>query len=359
MDYLGRLKQLRKAMVKAELSALVVSCTENVNYLSGFRSTDGILLITPKEQFLISDFRYRTQAAKQAPDYKFRQLRANLQSVAEVAKEKKLSVLGFEAHCVTVAALEVAKKAVRQIKWQPAGGLVEPLRQYKEAAEIAEIAKAAKIADGAYKHMLSLLKPGVTEREVAYAGEAFMIQAGAQSASFSVIVGGGPNSALPHNESGSRKLKVGDLVVLDLGAKMASGYCSDLTRTVAIGKASKWQQEIYKLVYDAQAKALAATRPGIILGDLDGIARKHIAEASYGDKFGHGLGHGVGLQIHEGPGVGGGVTVPAEVNQVITIEPGIYLPDRGGVRIEDLVVVTEKGYKLLSHAPKSAKLLIL
>lgn len=359
MDYPRRIGKLREAMVAAEVPAMVISGRENVMYMSGFRGSAGVLLFTEKEQFLFSDFRYITQAAQQAPDYVFKQLGGSIQSAAKDAKEMGIELLGFESHHVTVQQMDAIREAVPEMQWKAQTSVVESIREFKEQAEIDEMKKASVIADQTYEHMCSLLKPGVTEREVAIAGAEFMVRAGAKAPSFDIIVGGGPNAALPHNESGDRPIQDGDIIVLDLGAKIPSGYCSDLTRTVAVGHAEEWQKEIYAVCYAAQLKSLEALKPGVTYGDVDGAARKHITDAGYGDYFGHGVGHGVGFYVHEVPWAGNGSTTIAAVGQTMTIEPGIYLPDRGGVRIEDLTVVTEDGHELLSHAPKPAELLIL
>lgn len=359
MNYPRRIGQLREAMVKAELPAMIVSGRENVMYMSGFRGSAGVLLITEKEQILYSDFRYVTQASLQAPDYTFKQLGGSIQAAAKDAKEIGIELIGFESHHVTVQQMDSVREAVPEMQWKAAPSIVEPIRELKEPAEIEEIRKAAVIADRTYEYMISLLKPGITEREVAVAGAEFMVRAGAKAPSFDTIVGGGPNAALPHNESGERPIQAGDIVVFDLGARLPSGYCSDLTRTVAVGHAEDWQQEIYTTCFTAQAKALEVLKPGVPYGEVDGAARKHIGDAGYGDYFGHGVGHGVGMFVHEPPWAGNGSTTEALAGHIVTVEPGIYLPDRGGVRIEDLVAVTESGYEILSHAPKPAELPII
>jgi len=355
--YISRLGRLRKALAQAEYDALVVTDLNNIRYLSGFRGSAATLLITAQEQIIFSDFRYRLQIARQSPDYIYVEHRRDgAEKLAQNAKARGVKSLGFEAQNLTVSLLEPLQKACTEIELKPAGGIVEKLREIKDAGEIREMAKAAKITDGAYAHMLSLMKPGITEREVAFEGMLFMLRNGAKTTSFDLIVASGPNSALPHNESGERCLAKGDLLVLDIGARMPSGYCSDLTRTVVLGKSKPWQRSIYSITYAAQAKGLAAVKAGAVLGRVDAAARNYITRQGYGKYFGHGLGHGTGLVIHEAPSLAQGRKEKLAAGMVVTVEPGIYLPRRGGVRIEDLVVVTKHGCKFLSHAEKPKEL---
>jgi len=365
VDYPKRLAKLRKAMKKANFPAILVSSRENINYLSGFRGSAGMLLIAADDkpfkkndaQVLFSDFRYRIQAKEQAPDYKFCLISGGMAaSVAMMAKAMKLNQIGIEAHNLTVMQMDAFKEGFPEAEWKSAGSIIESLREIKDASELTDMQLAAKITDGALAHMLSLVKPGVTERELAVAGEFYMQDAGAKDVAFDIIVGSGPRSALPHAESGARKLKHGDLIVFDLGAKTPNGYCADLTRTVVVGKAKAWQKKIYNLVYEAQARALKKLKPGVIMGKVDAAARDFLTRNGHGKDFGHGLGHGVGLAVHEAPGLGSGSKAILKPRMVVTVEPGIYLEGRGGVRIEDLAVITQTGYRLLSNAPKPKEL---
>jgi Xaa-Pro aminopeptidase len=364
-DYSRRLRWLRKALSESEFHALLITCPENVYYLSGFHDSyitgfhgsSGVLLITHKQQMLFSDFRYRLQAAQQAPKFRFIEVSNNpIIGAARYAREKGLEAAGVEAHHITVQELERLRRASRGVRWRPAGEMVERLRQIKEPEEIAEIRRAAKIGDAVLKHMLSCLAPGKSEHEIALEGETFILKSGAKGAAFDIIVAAGLNSALPHAQAGRRIIRKGDLVVFDLGVRMASGYCSDLTRTAAVGRSSAWQREIYSLVYEAQAKGLAALRAGAIAREVDAAARVVIEAAGHGANFGHGLGHGLGLAAHEEPRLSRRNRRPLAAGMVVTVEPGIYLAGRGGVRIEDLVVITKKGCELLSRAPKPAEL---
>jgi len=359
-DFSSRLKRLREALAAANLQALLVTGQENIRYLSGFRGSSGSLLITLEEGVLLSDFRYRLQAAEQAPDFRFREVEPNLLlGAAQEVKEKGLKTVGFEAHHLTLQQFDSLRSNSSQTQWEAAGELVEGLRLLKEPAEIAAIAHAAEIADHALAHLLSRLAPGRKEQDIAREGAFFIVEAGAKSTAFDVIIASGPRGALPHAESGARPLTEGDLVILDLGARLPSGYCSDLSRTVAIGKPQNWQRELYCVVWEAQAKGLAALRPGAIMEEVDAAARHHIAAAGHAEFFGHGLGHGVGLSVHEAPRLAKGQRQALAVGMVATIEPGVYFPEKGGVRIEDLVVITEEGYRLLSNALKPKELPVI
>lgn len=356
----GRLARLRTRLAQAKLPAVLVTYLPNVGYLSGFRGSAGALLISRREQVLFSDFRYRLQAAQQAPEFRFFEVHRNsLASMAQEVKRLGFEQVGFEAHQLTVEQLRRLRAGARGVRWQPAGELVEGLRQVKEPAEIAQIARAARLTDRAFAYMRTLIAVGKTEREIALAGQLFMLQAGAKEMPFDLIVGAGAHGALPHAQSGPRRIKHGDLVVIDIGLRLPSGYCSDLTRTVAVGRAADWQRDLHAIVRAAQQQALQALRPGAVAAEVDGVARAVITEAGYGEYFGHGLGHGVGLELHEGPRLAATDCTVLQAGMVVTVEPGIYLPGRGGVRLEELVMVTAEGYRLLSHAPNPKKLPVI
>ncbi|NIM06261.1 MAG: M24 family metallopeptidase [Armatimonadetes bacterium] len=359
-NYPSRLARLREILSASGLQALLVSDQHNIRYLSGFRGSSGALLITAEEQILFSDFRYRLQAAEQALIFHFQEVKRDpLPSIGEYVREKGLKTAGFEAHALTVEQLSSLRRASRGVGWRRAKQVVETLRQVKHSQEIAEIARAAKITDDTLEHILSSLAPGRTEHEIALEGTIFMMKHGAKASAFDVIVASGPRAALPHAESSNRTLERGDLVILDLGARLPSGYCSDLTRTVAVGRAQDWQRELYSLVYEAQAKALDGLRAGVRARKIDAAARGHITAAGHGGEFGHGLGHGVGLDVHEAPRLAEAEKTMLRAGMVVTVEPGVYLSERGGVRIEDLVVIGQGGCKILSHAPKPAELPVL
>jgi len=354
----ARVEALRKVLAEQELEGLVVTNRTNVAYLSGFRGSAGALIITADQQLVVTDFRYFTQVAQQAPDFELVKAEQgqHRETLIATLKDLNLARLGFEAQAVTVDEHNAWTEEIPANTLIPTTGLVEELRQIKEEAELTAIRAAVELADQAFAHILSYLRPGVTERDLAIETEYFLKRAGAEAAAFPPIVASGPNGALPHATVSERAIQPGDLVVFDLGA-MKDGYCTDLTRTVCLGKADAMQQEVYALVYRAQVAALEAACPGRTGPEVDAVARNLIAEAGYEEAFGHGLGHGVGLEVHEAPRLSSTSEDTLKAGMVVTVEPGIYLPQWGGVRIEDLVLVTEEGREVLTQAAKPSILL--
>jgi Xaa-Pro aminopeptidase len=351
-----RLERLRARLSDEALDGLVVSAPSNVFYLSGFRGSSGALLITADRQALLSDFRYRLQAREQAPEFEFIEIERKLiaGAGAETAKAG-VKRLGFDPAHLTCELRDQLAGATEGVELLPQAGLVEVLRAVKSPREVKRIAEAAALADRALAHMIGLLRPGATERQIALEGEFLMRREGAEAAAFDIIVASGPRSALPHAETTDRALEPGDLVVIDIGARVA-GYCSDMTRTFAVEHAGDRASQIYRIVYRAQRAAAAQLRPGVVCGELDATARAVIDEAGHGDDFGHGLGHGVGIEVHERPRLGKGEEVRLVAGNVVTVEPGVYLDGFGGVRLEDLMVVTEDGAQTLTGSPMPAEL---
>jgi Xaa-Pro aminopeptidase len=354
-----RLERLRARLRGEAPDGLVVTAPSNIHYLSGFRGSSGALLITPERAVLFSDFRYRLQAREQAPEFEFIEVpRRLLAAVGAEAAASGVKRLGYDLAHLTCELRDQLTAGAADVTLAPAAGLVEDLRAVKSADEIERIAAAAALADRALCHMVSLLRPGAVERDVALAGEFLMRREGAEAAAFPIIVASGPQSALPHAETTDRTLEPGDLVVIDIGARV-SGYCSDMTRTVAIGPASDKARQIYEIVYRAQRAAAAQVRAGGVCGDLDAVARSLIEEAGHGDGFGHGLGHGVGIDVHERPRVAKGEETRLAAGNVITVEPGIYLDGFGGVRLEDLIAVTDNGARTLTGSAMPPELPII
>ncbi|KYH31371.1 aminopeptidase YpdF [Moorella mulderi DSM 14980] len=351
-----RLDRLRRLMAAEGIAALWVRQEENRRYLSGFTGDSGQLIITATSQYLLTDGRFIEQAREEAPDFEvvdlgnkpWEQLGATL-AAAGVAE------LHFEAEHLSYATyeefLEQAKDWPQPVKLEPSKGLVERLRQVKDDTELALLQKAIDLADAGFRHMLRILRPGITERDIALELEYFLGKQGSLGPSFTTIIAGGPRASLPHGVASGRVLQPGDLVVMDFGA-IYDGYHSDLTRTVALAPVDPEWRHLYNVVLEAQRKAIAAIRPGLAGREVDAVAREHIAAAGYGPYFSHGLGHGVGLAVHEGPTLSSRSEVKLAPGMVVTVEPGIYLPGRGGIRIEDVVLVQEDGALVLSHAPK-------
>lgn len=355
----SRLERVRAALAERHLMALLVSKAENILYLSGFSGgADGMLLITPDSHYLISDFRYQLQAEREAAEWPFVRAEGSLlATVRGLLDGLGAPEIGIEADALTVTQYRALGGDAPEAAYSllPAGGIVETLRLVKDPTELAAIRKAAQLVDDAYLHLLAKVAVGVTERVLALEAEWYMRQHGAQGVSFDLIVAGGPNSALPHAQPTDRPLRAGDLVVCDMGARVGH-YCSDMTRTFAVKKASATAREIYQVCLEAQLAGLRGLHGGMTGDAADSLVRDVIDVAGYGAQFGHGTGHGVGLAVHESPRLRPGAEEMLPVGAVVTVEPGIYLPKQGGVRIEDLVVLTATGVENYTTAPKPAEL---
>ncbi len=347
-----RVERVRTALASQGLDALFIAKAENRRYLSGFTGSAGVLIITPEEALLATDFRYYEQVKMQAPDFTLVEVTGPVvKTLAEQVSRLGLRRVGFESHVVTVDTYQEWQREMPSVEWVPTKNIVESLRMVKDAQEMEAIIEAVRIADEAMVHLMEWLRPGKTEREIAWELEVHMRTHGAEKLSFAAIVGSGPNGAMSHAVPSDRPVGIGDPLVIDMGA-MVRGYCSDLTRSFCLGEASEEYLTIWHTVLEAQQAAEAAVRPGLAGAALDGVARQVIEQAGYGEKFGHGLGHGVGLEIHEGPSAGRLSEDTLAEGHVVTIEPGIYLPGWGGVRIEDMVLVTEDGCRILTQSPK-------
>ncbi|ORW87910.1 X-Pro dipeptidase [Mycobacterium sp. IEC1808] len=368
MTHSQRREKLKAQIGASGLDAMLVTDLVNVRYLSGFSGSNGALLVfaDDREPVLATDGRYRTQAAEQAPDLEVAIERAVGRYLAGRAADAAVGKLGFESNVVTVDGFDALTGEIEEHKASTelvrAAGTVEALREVKDAGEVALLRLACEAADAALADLVARggLRPGRTEREVSRELESLMFDHGADAISFETIVAAGPNSAIPHHRPTDAVLADGDFVKIDFGALVA-GYHSDMTRTFVLGKAADWQLEIYQLVADAQRAGREALKPGANLREVDGAARKLIADAGYGEQFGHGLGHGVGLQIHEAPGIGATSAGTLLAGSVVTVEPGVYLPGKGGVRIEDTLVVPDgadgHGPELLTRFPKELAVL--
>jgi len=347
-----RLTKLRKALKENQLDAILITRPENQRYLSGFTGGEGVLLITQEDALLLTDFRYYEQVAEEAPGFQLVKVEAKMPQVLRpLLRERDVGALGFEATHLPFAQYREWKKAPRGTKWLPADEIVDKLRMIKDEGELDKIRKAIAISDMACEHIRKFMKVGMTEKEVAWELEIYMRTHGAEGLAFPTIVGSGPNGAKPHAVLQDRPIQKGEAVVLDLGAQV-EGYNSDITRTICLGKPDKELCEIYDIVLRAQLAAEAAAKPGMIGQEIDAIARSIISEAGHAEHFGHGLGHGVGLAVHEGPRAGPNASMTMEAGMLCTIEPGIYVPGLGGVRIEDIVLFTAGGVEVLTQARK-------
>ena len=334
-----------------EVDALLITDLVNLRYVTGFTGSNGMAVVGRDIRRFITDFRYVEQAAAEVDGFEREQAPQVFDAALEDGWPDGPLRLGFDDQDVSVRRhTRLREHLPERIELVPAGGVVEELRAVKDAGEIARIAAAAELADDVYGMLREQGLVGRTEREVAFALETEMRRRGAEP-SFGSIVASAERGALPHASPADVPIARGTLVTLDIGARL-DGYCSDCTRTWATGELPEDLAEAYALVQRAQAEALAAVRPGPEGRAIDAVARDIIEAAGHGEHFGHGLGHGVGLEVHEGPRLSRTGEAPLVAGNVVTVEPGVYLPGRGGVRIEDLVVVTEDGHTVLSLTEK-------
>lgn len=349
INILSRLNEVMKA---ARCDAILISGIENVRYITGFTGSSGALLITENSGVFFTDSRYTEQARKEIKGkIDVREYKKKLPDLSAAIIGMGLKKVGFEDHDLTFQSYQALKKELDGIKLVPLKERLSLLRGVKTEDELKLISNASDIACKAFEKILPSLKPGNRENDLAVELEYFMRKGGAEGLSFDVIVASGGRSALPHGRASDRRLKTGDPVVIDFGARF-KGYHSDETVTVFIGNASERQRTIYQIVKEAHDRAIDAVRPGAMFSDIDKAARKLIDQAGYGKYFGHGTGHGVGLNVHEAPAISPNSKGMAEEGMVFTIEPGIYIPRHGGVRIEDMVVVTRGGCRVLTKIPK-------
>ena len=324
----------------------------DLRYLTGFTGSSAFAIVTARRALLLTDVRYVEQAAQQCPGWCVRRHgRPVAPALAEALRDAGVRRLAFEPAGLTVALWSELRDGLPDTALEPAAGVVTALRACKDAAEVASIARACTVSDAAFGQLLPQLRAGARERDVARRLEDLLYRNGADAVAFESIVASGPNSALPHARPGSRALASGDLVVFDFGARI-DGYCADITRTVVLGPAAAAQRRLYETVRGVQAAAVAAVRAGARCADLDAAAKRAMQDAGYGEYPTHSLGHGVGLAIHEGPALRPGNDALLAPGEVVTVEPGIYLPGFGGVRIEDTVVVEERGCRVLTGTPR-------
>jgi len=348
-----RLTKLREILTNEGLDAILITQPENRRYLSGFTGSTGVLLISQEQAVLATDFRYYEQVEKQAPDFRLAKVTARFETLLpELIQQVGAKTVGFESTHLTVDQHQQWQEVAEGFELLPTRELVERIRAVKDEGELGKIKKAIALSDEALAHIAGFIEPGMTEKEVAWELEVFMRTRGAEKLAFDTIVGSGPNGAMPHATVSERVIQAGEPIVIDMGA-MVDGYNSDLTRTICAGRADDKFKEIHAIVLEAQLTAERDIRPGMQGKQADGIARQVIEQAGYGENYGHGLGHGVGLAVHEKPGVGRLSEDVLEPGMVFTVEPGIYLPGWGGVRIEDIVVMKEDGVEVLTQVSKA------
>lgn len=348
----ARAERLSDRIGELEVDLVLITDATNVRYLTGFTGSNGLALLGPRTRAFFTDFRYVEQAADEVhPSFERRRVRNGLLDGTAEAVPPGASRLGFERSHMSVREHERLLELLPGVELVGLDGLVEGLRELKEPEELESIRAAAVLADTAFERLLVDGLVGRTERELALALEYGMRERGADREAFPTIIAAGPHGARPHARPREVEIRRGDLVVIDWGAQL-DGYCSDCTRTVAAGEAGEDERSVYELVLQAQLVALEAIRPGACGREVDGAAREKIDGGGYGEEFGHGLGHGVGLDVHEGPRLSRRSDDELQDGNVVTVEPGIYLPGRFGVRIEDLVAVTEDGCEVLTSVSK-------
>lgn len=346
-----RVEKLRKKMQEENLDSFLITSPYNLRYLTNFTGTTGLAVITLEKAFFITDFRYTEQAAAQAQGFEIiKNVGPIFEEVADLVQKEGLRELGFEETTVSFLEYSVLEEII-DAQLIPISGMIEELREIKDEEEIAIIEKACSIADLAYDHILKMIQPGMTEIEVANQLDFYMRSLGASGVSFETIVASGLRSAMPHGVASKKIIEQGDLITIDFGCYY-EGYVSDMTRTFAIGDPGEQLKEIYQIVLEAQLAVLEVAKPGVTGKQLDAVARDYITKHGYGEAFGHSTGHGIGLEIHEGPNVSVRAEKQFVPGNIITDEPGIYLPGIGGVRIEDDLLITSDGNRVLTHSPK-------
>jgi Xaa-Pro aminopeptidase len=352
----NRLDALRRRLGHSELEAILISQSDNRRYLSGFTGSAGFLLISQNRALLATDFRYVEQAQAEAPAFELVRIQGMPSKwLPPLIADLGVRRLGFEDSDLSFSSYKDLARALGEKGSEtglvPAGGLVEPLRAVKEDAELRNLEEAAALADAALAEVLPGVEAGISEKDLAWRLESYLRQNGSEPLPFDIIVASGPNSALPHARPADRAIRDGEPVVIDLGARIG-GYCSDMTRTICLGDEDGTFARIYDIVLGAQLTAMATLQAGMTGEQVDRLGRTAIAQAGYEDNFGHGLGHGVGLAPHEEPRLGPNSADVLGDGMVFTIEPGIYIPGWGGVRIEDTVALEEGKLRQLTTASK-------
>lgn len=352
-----RLSKLREGLVSSECDAFVSLAPPTNQYLAGFRGTTSGVIVSTQDAWFLCDFRYTEQAGEQVSGYRIEEVSGSFtKRVGEKLAALGLKRVAYEPSYMTVDVLTALESAYSG-ELVPVADLVTRLRLWKDLEEIERIRSASLLAEGVLADVIEEAHAGMLERELAARIEYEFKKRGASGASFDTIALFGSRSSLPHGQPGDKPLESGDIVLLDFGCRR-DGYCSDLTRTYSFGTITgHWFDSIYAITLEAQRRALAAVRPGVTGREVDAVARDHISSAGYGANFGHGLGHGVGIEIHEAPRLNPESDTVLEEGMVVTVEPGIYLPGRGGVRIEDLVVVTKDGCEVLTQSSKELRIL--
>jgi Xaa-Pro aminopeptidase len=349
----NRLKELMNITKEIPVDGILISSRENRFYFSNFTGSSGFLLFNEKDRFIITDSRYVEQVKKETPDF-FCEITTSsniINRVYELIKKLNINKLGFEGEHVTYNMYSKMAKIFAETQLISISDSINQLKSIKDEEEIINIEKATRITQKAFNYGIELIKPGVSEKDIAFEIETYIRKNGGEGVAFKPIIASGLNGVMPHAPYTDKIIETGDLITIDIGS-IYNGYCSDLTRTVVVGKPNGKQLETYDIVLEAQLAAIQAIEPGRKASDIDAVARSIIEKHGLGKFFGHGLGHGVGLQVHERPTISTNSIDILKEGMVFTIEPGVYIPDFGGIRIEDLVVLRPEGVELLTKLPK-------
>jgi len=349
---MSKLEQLQAALQLHDTDAIIITNAQNRRYLTGFTGSAGTVIVTKTRALLLVDFRYTQQATNQCDTFEVLEIDRNhlYGTIQEIFEQELIQTVGFEQHHVTYFSYQLMKSKLTAIL-KPMPTIVEDLRMIKTPEEIEIIKKAAWISDEAFNHILTFIKPGISELEIAHELESHMRKNGATGAAFDMIIASGHRSALPHGVASSKIVEQGDMLTMDFGAYYR-GYRSDMTRTIAVGEPLEQLKEVYQIVHGALQHALSNMKAGITGQEADSYSRDYITAKGYGQNYGHGAGHGIGLDIHENIFMSTICKDKLEENMVLTVEPGIYIPNVGGVRIEDDVIVTKEGVEVITHSPK-------
>ncbi|MFW6295095.1 MAG: M24 family metallopeptidase [Halanaerobium sp.] len=349
---LHRIEKLREKMKANNIKNFLLTKKENIRYLSSFTGTSARILLTEHENIFITDFRYLDQASEQTEGFIIEEISSNfMQGFAELLKNKQIKEMSFESDDINYKTYQDFQKKLELEELNAVNGIIEELRLVKEEAEVEKIKRAVEIADRGFQFLLDFIEPGKTEKEIALELEFFMKKNGGEANAFDFIVASGKRGALPHGTASNKIVEKGELITIDFGT-VYQGYHSDITRTIALGEVSQKHREIYNIVLEAQLKVIEKIKAGMSCIDADKIARDFISKAGYKENFGHGLGHGIGLEIHEGPRLSYTAEGVLKKGMVVTDEPGIYISGFGGVRIEDDLLITEEGCEVLNSSPK-------
>ncbi len=355
--YQTRQKSARKIIDSHQLDGIFFNSLENIRYLCGFTGSDGAFIITRRGAFFLTDSRYWTQSEEEVKGSQIVHYRKKIDEISSLLSDLGLRKIGFEATSLPYSMHQsLSKKLAHGAELVPLEDQIKNLRAVKDAQELALTRRAIEIASKAFMETLEGMKEGVPESEAAFGMEVLMKKDGAEALGFDIIIASGKRSALPHGKASSKRIEKGDLILIDFGSR-AQGYHSDQTRTVVCGKPSSEQEKIYRIVREAHDRAIERVRPGVPIHEVDDAARNHIRDSGYDQYFGHGTGHGIGLAVHEDPGVNKENKDLLQEGMVFTVEPGIYIPDWGGVRIEDMVLVTSGGAEVLTYLPTDMKVI--